>query len=92
MRPATRAGSRADDQVQGQQAALPSEVRISRRRQDVRGNAIPDRQSLEVDRGNYEVGRRNFMAWSIWTILHPCICRSLAHPNGPLRPFKLVMQ
>ena len=21
-----------------------------------------------------------------------CICRSLAHPNGPLRPFKLVMQ
>ena len=70
VRPATRAGSRADDQVQGQQAALPSEVRISRRRQDVRGNAIPDRQSLEVDRGNYEVGRRTFMPWSIWTILH----------------------
>ena len=21
-----------------------------------------------------------------------CICRLLAHPNGPLRPFKLVMQ
>jgi hypothetical protein len=72
--------------------ALLSEDRISRHRQGVRDLAIPDRQSLEVDRGNYEVGRRNFMAWSIWAILHPCICRSLAHPNGPLRPFKLVMQ
>lgn len=43
---------------------------VCRRWQGVRGNAIPDRQSLEVDRGNYEVGRRNFVAWSIWTILH----------------------
>ena len=67
---ASSAGSRAEDQVQGQQAAILSEVRISRRRQGVQGNAIPDRQSLEVDRGNYEVGRRNFVAWSIWTILH----------------------
>ena len=50
--------------------ALLSEDRIIRRRQGVQGNAIPVRQSLEVDRGNYEVGRRNFVAWSIWTILH----------------------
>lgn len=67
---ASSAGSRADDQVQGQQAALLSKVRISRRRQGVRGNTFPDRQSIEVDRANYEVGRRNFVAWSIWTILH----------------------
>ena len=62
--------SLAGDPAQEQQVALLSEDRISRRRHGVRGNAIPDRQSLEVDRGNYEVGRRTFMPWSIWTILH----------------------
>ena len=62
--------SQDDDRAQGQQVALLSEDRISRRRQGVRGLAIPDRQSFEVDRGNYEVGRRYFMDWWIWTILH----------------------
>ena len=81
--------SQTGDRAQEQQVALLSEDRISRRRQGVRGNAIPLRQSLEVDRGNYEVGRRNFMGWSIGTIL---VCRSLAHPIGRLRSFKLVMQ